>query len=413
MRILTFTSLFPDSTRPNFCIFIYQRMVHVARRPGNTVTVVAPVPYVPFWVPGKKAREYRSIPRQERFGDLKVYHPRYPFIPRISSALHGLLMFVGTCRLVSKLVRGGVDCIDAHFVYPDGFAAILLGKVLDIPVIVSARGTDMNFYPTIAMVRPMLRWTVRQANGLIGVCKALSSAMIDLGAPPERVHTIGNGVDPKRFHPANPLASREMLNVSTDRQVVVSVGALTYHKGQLSLIAAISELKRRGLSVQLYIAGEGSLRPRLEQQIRELALEQDVFLLGQIANEQLRFWYSAADVSCLASSREGWANVLLESMACGTPVVATRIWGTPEVVASEELGVLVEQTVSAIADGLQLALQKVWDRNRIAAYAHQRSWEVVAEQVERWLSQQAGIPKLATLSKEPAVAGARNDSSGK
>lgn len=387
MRILTFTSLFPDSTRSNFGIFVYQRMAHLARLPGNSVTVVAPVPYTPAWVPGKKAQEYRAVPKQERFGDLLVYHPRYPFLPKVSMTVHGLLMFIGSYALLRRLAKqdAGVDCIDAHFVYPDGFAAVLAGKLLKLPVVVSARGTDINLYPTIGRIRPMLQWTVRRAQGLIGVCSDLSKTMIELGAPAERVQTIGNGVDATRFHPVDHASARSYLGLPGGRKIVVAVGSLIPRKGYHLLIPAIAELKRRGLTVQLHIAGEGEARAALEKLIHDLALQQDVFLLGNVANYQLKYWYSAADVSCLASSREGWANVLLESMACGTPVVASRIWGTPEVVVSDELGILVEQNSQALAEGLQSALQRRWDRARIAAFAQQRCWNVVAKEVEQWL----------------------------
>jgi teichuronic acid biosynthesis glycosyltransferase TuaC len=141
------------------------------------------------------------------------------------------------------------------------------------------------------------------------------------------------------------------------------------------------------MDVRLYIAGEGERRPALTGQIEELELADQVTLLGSVPNEELRNWYSAANLSCLPSSREGWANVLLESMACGTPVLATRIWGTPEVITSDEYGSLVEQNVAAIADGLEQGLSRSWNRNRIADYAKRRSWDVVAEEVERWLAE--------------------------
>lgn len=383
MRILTFTNLFPDSTRRNFGVFIYQRMAHFAQRPGNSVVVVTPVPYVPFWMPGKKATEYRAVPAKEQFGELTVYHPRYPFLPKISMQAHGLLMFLGSYQTVKRLVRDGIDCIDSHFVYPDSFAAVMFGKLFKIPVFASARGTDMNAYPKFASVRPMIRWTLRNAQGLIGVCSALSDAMVEMGAPRERVYTIGNGVDSGRFNPQDRNDARKQLGIPLDKKMVVAVGALIPRKGYHFLIPAIGMLKQRGLDVKLYVNGEGDYRPKLEQQIRELNLGESVTLTGSVPNDRLKYWYSAADVSCLASSAEGWANVLLESMACGTPVVATRIWGTPEVVTSDRLGLLVEQNPQSLADGLESALSRSWDREHIAKTAQARSWEVVAAEVEQ------------------------------
>jgi glycosyltransferase involved in cell wall biosynthesis len=391
MKIITYTSIFPDSTRPTFGIYIYPRMSHVASRPGNAVIVISPVPYVPFWVPGKRAREYRAVPLHERFQDLEVYHPRYPFIPKVAMPLHGFLMFLGSYFCVQRLVKQGADCIDAHHVYPCGFAAILLGKILKIPVSVSARGTDMNLMPQIRSLRPLLCWTVRRAQGLVGVCQALSDVMIELGAPRDRVRTIGNGVDTKRFYPIDQALARKQLDIPSDRPVIIAVGSLIPRKGFQFLIPTMAELNSRGVKARLYIVGEGEYRTHLERQIQDLDLSGQVVMTGSIPNEELRFWYSAADISCLSSSREGWPNVLMESLACGTPAVATRIWGTPEILISDELGVLVDQTVHGLANGLQSALGRVWNREKIAAHGRQRSWEVVAEEVEQWLAECTGL----------------------
>ncbi|HLH07355.1 MAG TPA: glycosyltransferase family 4 protein [Terriglobales bacterium] len=386
MRILTFTSLFPDRSRPNFGIFVYQRMAHVARRPNTSVTVVAPVPYVPSWVPGNKARQYRAVASKEMFGDLVIYHPRYPLLPKASMPLHGLLMFLGAFSIVRKLTsEQDFDCIDSHFIYPDGFAAALFGKTLRIPTVASARGTDINLYPSIKLIRPLLKWTLKNTDGLIGVCKALSQEMVACGAKADRVKTIGNGVDINRFRPVEQRAARKALDIPQTGPVVLAVGSLVPVKGYPLLIAAIADLKKRGLAVHLYVAGDGPCRSKLENIIGSLGLQHDITLLGNVPNDQLNIWYSAADVSCLCSSREGWANVLLESMACGTPVVATRIWGTPEVVVSDELGLLVDLNTHAIADGLQAALNRSWNRDRISGFARQKSWDTVAEEVEQWL----------------------------
>ena len=203
----------------------------------------------------------------------------------------------------------------------------------------------------------------------------------------ERVRTIGNGVDPSRFFPSNQTEVRGLLQIPNSRKIILAVGSLVTVKGYHLLIPAIANLKRRGVPIRLYIAGEGPARPQLERMIHDLGVGDEVILLGNIPNDQLRSWYSAADVSCLSSSREGWANVLLESMACGTPVVASRIWGTPEVVVSDDLGLLVDLNSEAIADGLSAALQRSWNRERIASFARQRSWDTVASEVQQWLEE--------------------------
>lgn len=385
MRVLTYTSLFPSKLQPAHGVFIYQRMSHFAQRAGNEVVVVAPVPYFPSWLPGSKRSVYANVPREEQIGNLTVYHPRYPLIPKISMPLHGLFMFLGSYATVRRLCRQNqFDAIDAHYVYPDGFAAVLLGKIFRLPVILSARGTDMNLFPKFRMIRPMIRWTLERVRGAIGVCTPLQDAMLEYGLAPEKARVIGNGVDTRRFYPVDRVAARERLSIPQDAQVVVSVGGLIERKGFHFMIPAVAKIASRFPQLKLYIVGAGEWEGKLHSMIKELGVRDRVFLSGPQPNEQLHFWYSAADVSCLASSREGWPNVLLESMACGTPPVATRVWGTPEVITSPELGVMVDQTVESIAEGLEVALARQWNRQKIEQYARQRTWDVVAGEVEEF-----------------------------
>lgn len=387
MRILTFTSLFPNAVQPWHGIFVYQRVAHLARRPGNVVTVIAPVPYAPSWIPSQRWRETSRIPQQEKFGDLEVFHPRYFLVPKISMLVHGLAMFRGSKSLVQELhSERKFDCIDAHYVYPDGFAAVMLGRSLGIPVIVSARGTDISLFPTFRTIRPMIRWTLENSAGTVGVSSALKEIMLDLGAPADRASAIGNGVDTERFRPVDRGEARRKLGMPEDGEIVVSVGNLVPVKGHQFLIPAIAQLVARHPKIRLYIIGEGESRAELEAMARQAGVQDRVSFVGRKPNEELKYWYSSADVSCLGSSREGWANVVLESLACGTPVVATRVWGTPEIITSPELGVLVDQTAESIAGGLELALQKHWDRECLVRYAGSRTWDVVAEEVENFLS---------------------------
>ena len=391
MRVLTFSSLFPNAAEPLLGVFVQQRMAHFAKRPGNLVKVLAPIPYFPTWLPGANWGRRRRVPKKEEIAGLEVYHPRYPLIPRISMPLQGLSMYAASLSLASQLHReSGFDCIDAHYVYPDGFAGVLLGKRLGIPVVVSARGTDMNLFPSFPAIRPMIRWTLEKAAGTIGVCEALRQAMVEHGAADSRSAAIGNGIDLERFVPVEKREARRRLGIPLDARVIVSVGALIPRKGYHFLIPAFAAISQDSPQMRLYIVGEGPSRGELEALVQKEKIDGRIFLMGNKANEELKYWYSAADVSCLASSREGWANVLLESMACGTPVVATRVWGAPEVIVSPELGILVDQNKESIAKGLQEALQKEWNSSFLVGYAGSRTWDVVAEEVERFLELHIG-----------------------
>ncbi len=387
MRILTFTSLFPNASQPTHGIFIYQRMAHLAGRAGNDVIVVAPVPYFPSWLRWGRWKRFGRVPTREQIGELTVYHPRYFLLPGISMPFHGWLMFLGSLRLVRRLhEQSPFDCVDAHYVYPDGFAGMLLAESLKVPYVVSARGTDISLFPSFRMIRPMIRRTLRGAAGMIAVSAALKEAMVKLGAPREKICVIGNGVDAERFHPMDRGEARRALGLPESGPIILSVGGLAPHKGFHLFVQAVAAMVPQHPQLRAYVVGEGASRAELEAQARQAKLQGRFFLVGNRPNEELRLWFNAADLSCLLSSREGWPNVLLESLACGTPVVATRVGGIPEVLTSADLGILVEQDVSAIAAAVVMGLRRPWDRGAMVRYARARTWDVVAGELEQCLA---------------------------
>jgi len=386
LRILTFTALYPSNVNPLQGIFIHQRVVHLARRPGNSVEVIAPVPYFPSWLPLPRWRQFSQVPREEEIDGVRIHYPRYPLLPRISMPAHGMLMYLSSLSLGLRLHRKKTfDCIDAHFVYPDGFAAVRLGRDLKLPVVVSARGTDINLYSSFRLIRPMLRRTLANAAGAIAVSADLKNKMIALGIPEAKIQVIANGVDTERFQPVDIKSARKQLGLPEEGPIAVSVGSLIESKGHQLLIAAVAKLAARFPKLRLYVIGEGVYRAKLAELVREKQLQEHVFLLGNRPNEELPLWFGAADLSCLMSSREGWPNVISEALACGTPVLATRIGGIPEIVTSPELGIFVERDVDSIAAGLEQALIKSWNREEIARRSRSRSWDTVAAEVEAFL----------------------------
>ena len=391
MRILTFTSLFPNGRNPDFGIFIFQRTAHLARREGNAVEVIAPVPYVPTFLKGTARGSVASIPQTEEVGNLQVHHPRYLLAPKVSMPLHGLLMYAGCLGYVKRLhAKHRFDCIDAHYVFPDGLAAVLIGRSLGIPVVVSARGTDIHTFQSFATIRPQIRWTLRHAARVIAVSDSLAAIMLDLEPSLRRIQTIGNGVDSGRFFPENQLVARDKLGLDLGDRIIVSVAALKHVKGPDLLVRAAALLKKSFARCKVLFVGAGAELASLQKLAQQLNCADICQFVGPVPNEQLKTYYSAADVSCLASRNEGWPNVILESLACGTPVVATGVGEVPRLLANPELGIIVDPTPEAIHAGLSRALQQQWNRETLSAYAQGHTWENVAARVEAVLKQATG-----------------------
>ena len=397
MVILLFTNLFPNSEDPNYGIFVYRRAKQLCESFAHSIHVVAPVPYFPNWLPVPS--RVRSIPRiarwlkmsripvKERWGGITVYHPRYFMVPMFSAPFHGFLMFLGTIVLILQLhKRLRFECVDAHFVYPDGFAAVLIGGLLRLPVVVTGHGTDLNLYAQFWLRRLLIGWTLHRAKHVICVSMALKSIVLGLNIPENKVVVIPNGVDLNCFRPTDKTEARLMLGVPLDAEVVLTVGQLIPRKGHQFLIHAVMRLCSKFPKLMLFIIGEGSLGESLQRKVSDLGLERYVSLIGAVKNEELFRWYSAADVTCLTSSREGFPCALLESLACGTPVVATAVGGTPELINSRDLGVLVQQDVLSISEGLERALQINWIPTALAQHVRSFTWDQAALEIEKILA---------------------------
>lgn len=385
MKILVFTTLFPNNVWPNHGVFVKERMSAVAGLGGCEVKVIAPVPYHPPMRVGKRWR-HSQVAREEVIDGIQVYHPRYFMIPKLSMPFHGLMMFLAVLYFVKKLkARFDFDIIDAHYVYPDAFAAVLLGRIVRKPVVVTARGSDINVFAELPLIRRLIRYTLERVDGVIAVSEALKTRIVGLGIPEKKVSVVPNGVDPTKFYPINKTVAREDLGLPNDRKLLLSVGGLESVKGFDQLIKAMRILVNefQATDVLLLIVGDGALRQELLRMISACSLDAYVRLIGAVPHEQLRLWYSAADLFCLASRSEGWPNVVVESLACGTPVVATAVGGIPEIIRSEFLGCLVNSGDRQIAEIVRDALGRTWRSHEILSYMEQRTWERTARSVIR------------------------------
>jgi teichuronic acid biosynthesis glycosyltransferase TuaC len=375
MKLLTFSSLFPNTVKPSHGIFVETRLRYLLGSGQVESKVVAPVPWFPSHNPrfGDYASFSKVLPAETRHG-IAVTHPRYLVIPKVGMSAAPWLMAQACKKEIGRIIDEGYDfdVIDAHYFYPDGVAAVMLGKYFNKPVTITARGTDISLIPHFALPRKQIMWAAQHAAGMITVCNALRQEMIDLGIPGERIVSLRNGVDLQRFQPGDRTAARAKLGIEPGGFLVVSVGVLDPRKAHDLTIGALPLMP----DMRLLIAGIGPERKKLEALAERLGVSDRVRFLGAVAQTDLKDYYNAADAMVLASSREGWANVLLESMASGTPVVASNVWGTPEVVAAPEAGILMkERTSQGIADALQELRRNYPDQAATRRYAEGFSWD--------------------------------------
>ena len=309
---------------------------------------------------------------------MQVYFPRFFSIPGLFKSYDGFFMALGSLPVLFKL-RKQFNIIDAHFAYPDGYAATLLGLWLKVPVTITLRGTEVPL-SKLPRRKEKLLTALQNANGIFSVSDSLKQLVVSLGAQPDKIRVVGNGIDLLKFYPLEKSVTRAELNIAKDAKVLISVGALVDRKGFHRVIALLPALlKQYPTLIYLIVGGdspEGNIKNLLQQQVKTLKLEDHVRFLGAYPSDQLKRPLSAADVFVLATANEGWANVFLEAMACGLPVIATDVGGNKEVVNSAELGTVVPfSDPEALLSALLQALEKDWQTSTIIYYAQQNSWD--------------------------------------
>jgi teichuronic acid biosynthesis glycosyltransferase TuaC len=399
-HLVVFTTLFPNPGQPGAGLFIRERMFRTGKH--FPLTVVAPVPWFPLQQLIRRWRPHfrPPAPRAETQSGFAVLHPRFFCVPGIFKCLDGWLLALCTLPLMWRLKRQGrLDLIDSHFAYPDGYAATLIGRWLKVPVTITLRGTEVPIARTRIRRRMMLAGLQRAAK-IFSVADALKRHVVAMGIAADKVLVVGNGVDTRKFHSVDKTGARRELGIPPDAQVLITVGGLVERKGMHRVIECLPLLKDRYPRIQYLVAGgasaEGDWGAKLQAMVADLGLNDAVRFLGPVPPEKLKVSLSAADIFVLATSNEGWANVILEAMACGLPVVTTRVGGNAEVVCRPEYGTLVPfGDRDALAGAIAAALGADWDRARIIEYARANSWDSRIAVLEREFTQLARAHKEA------------------
>ncbi len=373
VKILTFTTLYPNAAQPRHGLFVEQRLRQLLHTGELTARVVAPVP----WFPLRAARfgryaKYAAVPASEERHGINVGHPRYLTLPKIGMNVAPWFLAHAASAWLRE-TRADFDLIDAHYFYPDGVAAALIGRRLAKPVVITARGSDVNLIPQYRWPRHLIRWAAARAAAIVTVSQALKDELVRLGVGASKIAVLRNGVDLDLFRPLDRAVARAELGLR--KRTLLCVGNLLRSKGQDLAIEALIHLP----DTELLIVGEGPDRHRFEALARSVNVATRVRFVGGVPQEDLARYYSAADALVLASEREGWPNVLLESLACGTPVVASRVGGAAEIVCAPEAGILVaRRSVAAFAQALGRLFAEPPDRDTTRRYAEGFGWDETA-----------------------------------
>lgn len=381
MKVLIFTNLFPNSLDPNNGLFNMYQFIHLSSK--CEIRVVSPIPW------------YRVFKHKECLSanitpGIKVYYPIYLYIPKIARSLHGFQMFLSVFGHIIKLRKDfNFDIIYATWAYPDGFAIALLSKIIQKPFIIKVHGTDINEYTKYLLRRFLIIYTLKMSKKIICVSNALKYKIASLGIKTSKIITIPNGIDTSKFTYMDPVKARLRLSLPTDIRIIMFIGNLSPVKGLDYLLEAFLKVTLQyQTSLLLVIVGNGELRESLKSKAQKLGLidNNSIYFAGEKKHDEIPLWINACDILCLPSLSEGLPNVIIESFACGRPVVATKVGGIPEVVKEGVNGILVDPADSNIlANALNKALNTNWDRKLIQESVNDRSWYDNAEKVHSLL----------------------------
>lgn len=388
MRLLVLTRIFPNSLIPLAHAPIRRQCQALARH--CELTILATIP----WFPGASLlRQFRysdedisQVPRQEVIYDLPVSHPRTIFLPK-TLAPSGLLYATSVCAEVFRS-RGRADAILATWAYPDGFAAVLLGKALGIPVFIQLIGSDMDVVARASTVRKQLRFAFPRANGVVAVSSSLAAGATELGAPAERLLTLCTGVDREMFSPQPKQPARARLGFSPEDRILLFVGRVSHAKGATDALKGFERMAARHPKAKLAFVGEG---PQLDE-IRQSPLHAAgrVVAPGALPGEQVAHWIAAADAVTLPSHHEGTPNVLLEALSSGRPVVSTRVGGIPDLISEPKYGELVDpEDIAALSLAYEKVLSSEYPVSELTTNPVLMSWDEHATRLLDFIERQS------------------------
>lgn len=383
MKIILLSNLFPNPIERFRGMFNWHIANHLSTL-GNDVKVVSPLPYFPA-VPILKFMDkwykFSQIPSEAVFGEINAYYPKYPIIPRISESFHAYLMMPFLYRALKTIQRNfGIDVVNAHYLYPDGVAACQVCRILKIPVVLSALGSDVNVLAQNKGISRQIVNALTRCSAITAVSDDLALNIRKFGISDRNIHVLRNGVDLSLFTLLDRKYERKKASVSDEDKIILFVGRLSPEKGIDYLLKAVMQLKTKWPKIRVFLVGGGPDLMRLKELQKSLDITELVHFIGEQTPSEICRWLGISDVLCLPSIREGCPNVILESFAAGRPVVGSNVGGIPEMIDVGRNGFLFQSgDANDLAQKLDMSLRFVWVPAEIRNSVENRSWSNVSQ----------------------------------
>ena len=380
MKVLSISHMFPNNINPNNGIFVKERIKYISKK--IELKVVAPLPYFPMNHLLNKYGGTNKVKKKENFDTLSVYHPKYFCIPKFFKFLDGYFYYFSTNDFFYRSIdANNIDLLDFHWVYPDAFAGLKWAKRFNKKIVITIRGNESICYFEKSLRKKMLINTLKSVDHVIAVSTDMNDKVVnEYGIDEAKVTVISNGIDNQKFYVIDKDEARRLCNLELDKKYILSLGRLSHEKGLEYLFKAFSTLNNN--DIILVVVGDGPLKGKLKKMAHDLNIADSIRFVGSVSHEDTYKWYNAADVYCLASLGEGCPNTIIESLACGTPVVSTQVGGIPDLVPTEDYGFLVHAGDEvSLSKALEKALNRDWDRSHIADFGRQNTWDQVADRV--------------------------------
>jgi len=378
-KVLVITNIFPNNVEPHsgaFNLYQFSALAEVI-----DLKVVAPVP----WLLGTKIyatfKGFGRVGRvkfEENLSGLKVFHPKFYNIWAMQF-LSGIIFFLSVFNTIRRISASfKFNLIIATWAYPDAFASLFIAKIFRVPFIVKVHGSDILCVKNPLIVQ-MIKYMLKRADRIICVSQDLKSKIGTMGITDmSKVYVLYNGTDLNEFKPIEKEEVRTKVNLPCKKQIITYIGTLKTSKGVYILLDAFLNLVHsvKNKNFHLIFLGEGPEKEKLRNKVKSYNLESAIDFLGVKPHKEVPLFINASDVIILPSFSEGVPNAILESLACGVPVVATRVGGIPEIVNSDEVGILVPPAdAMLLTSALTSFFEKGWNRMKIRNHAKKFSWD--------------------------------------